>query len=190
MREAISNVPIDSSSKPLTDVTISSADVFIDKQNGVMFLTAPATATGITTVSVTVSDGRGGTATRQFTVNVQPDTINGAPFLADIPVIQATTDTPTTFFLVGRDVEGDPVFYLDEDGLRQRGLFLPLASHPDLDYSVDETTGLVTVEPKNGLTGTFRFTVAAVNTLTGLDARSPIDYQLVQIRITGSPVGT
>jgi cyclophilin family peptidyl-prolyl cis-trans isomerase len=187
VRESISAVAVNNSGKPLSNVTIESAEVFTDNENGVVMLNAAAGATGSAMITVQVSDGRGGTATRQFTVNVQPDTINGAPFLADIPAIQTELNTPTSFQLVGRDVEGDPVFFLDEEALSSRGLFLPVASHPDMDYSVNPTTGMVTVTPRNGLRGTFSITVAAAASLNNLNANSPIDYQVVRVTVGVDP---
>ncbi len=183
VREAISEVPVNSSDRPLTDVVIESATVFTDEENGVVMLKAAEGASGTATITVTVSDGRGGTASRQFQVNVTPDTINGAPFLADIPAVQTNVNTATTFQLIGRDVEANPVFYLDEAALRTQGLFVPQAADPNLTYAVNLTTGLVTVTPRNGITGTFRITVAAAASATGLNSTSPIDYEVVTVTV-------
>jgi hypothetical protein len=54
---------------------------------------------------------------------------------------------------------------------------VPQFSDPDLDYRVDFNTGVVTVTPKNGLTGVTHVTVAtAANP-------SAADYQVVPITI-------
>ncbi|HEY6565426.1 MAG TPA: peptidylprolyl isomerase, partial [Pirellulaceae bacterium] len=187
VREAISNVAVNSSSKPLTDVRIQTAQVFTDTENRVLQLKAPEGMTGQVTITVQVSDGRGGIVNRDFTVNVVADnqdaSANSPPFLEDIPTITTSRNATTTFQLQTKDVEGNPVFFLDEAALVARGLPVPVNANPNLLYSVNSTTGLLTVEPRNQLVGMHQVTVAVVSSLTGLNANSPIDYQVVDINI-------
>jgi cyclophilin family peptidyl-prolyl cis-trans isomerase len=188
VREAISNVAVDAQDKPRTEVRIGSAQVFVDNQNAVVMLKSPPGASGTAKITVNVSDGRGGSLTREFDVTVQADTVNGGPFLADIPSVRTRVGVPTEFQLVGRDPEGDPVFYLDEAALKARSLFVPVAANPELQYSVNPTTGLVSVRPGSGLVGTFQITVAAAASLDGLTNASHIDYQRVTVTVNNSPV--
>lgn len=189
LREAISNVATDSSDRPVTDVVIQSADVFVDNENGVLMIEAPEGASGVTDITVTVTDSDGNSAQRTFRVTVAPDPVNTQPFLADIPVIQTAVDTTTTYQLRVIDAEGHTnggteVWFLDEEILDINQLPVPVRAPADLDYQVDFETGLLTITPTNGLTGTHFITVSA-----GVSADF-IDYQIVQVNIAamGVPV--
>jgi cyclophilin family peptidyl-prolyl cis-trans isomerase len=177
-RDAISNTPTGADERPLTDVVMESVRVLDDGQNAVLMLKAPEGATGTAQVTVTVTDPDGTTVQQSFTVNVTPDMVNSNPYLADIPAVATTVDTAVSFQLVAVDVEGEPSFYLDENTLAANGLSAPVISHADLDYGVDFNTGLVTVTPRNGLTGTHGITVA-----TGV-LLNAVDYQVVPITIS------
>jgi cyclophilin family peptidyl-prolyl cis-trans isomerase len=192
VRDAISNVPVNASDRPLTNVVIDSVEVFVDNENGVLMLKAPQGASGTATITVTATDPTGALATRQFTVTVAPDTSNSPPWLADIPTITTSVNTPTTFQLTAVDVEGDPAFFLDEDLINTinadssviNKLPLPVQAPANLDYSVDPTTGLLTIMPTNGLTGTHQIVVATTASLTGISGLSAIDYQVVNVTIS------
>jgi cyclophilin family peptidyl-prolyl cis-trans isomerase len=176
VREAISNVET-SNSQPIKPVTIESIDVFTDDQNAVLMLKSPEGATGTAQITVTTID-RDGVASRQsFRVDVTPDTINSPPFLADIPPLSTSPDTPITYQLQAVDVEGDASLFLDEVTLTNNGLVVPFVSSPDVDYSVGFETGLLTVTPLNGVTGLALLTVA-----TGVVVDN-VDYEVVQVRI-------
>jgi len=75
------------------------------------------------------------------------------------------------------DVEGDPAFYLDEQTLANNGLPVPVVSSSNLDYRVDFQTGLLTITPRNGVTGVERITVA-----TAVQAVA-VDYQVLTVTI-------
>ncbi|MEM7314760.1 MAG: peptidylprolyl isomerase, partial [Planctomycetota bacterium] len=189
VRDEISNVPV-VSGRPTTDVVIQDAEVFIDEQNGVLQLSAPEGTTGSTTVTVSVSDNKGGLSTRTFNVTILPDPENGQPFLDDIPVITTTIDTPVTHQLTAQDVEGDSIVFLDQATidsindslLPESQIRIPVRSPASLDYTVDPSTGLLTVTPSAGLSGTQRITVAVASS-TNLNINSPIDFQVVEIDI-------
>jgi hypothetical protein len=116
-------------------------------------------------------------AVATFEVQIQPDTIDSPPFLADIPPLTGTVDTPLTFSLEAIDVEGQPSFFLDQNTLAANGLSAPVLAPADLVYSVDFDTGVVTLTPRNGLAGTHPFTVA-----TGVSPAA-IDYQVVTVTL-------
>lgn len=188
VRQAISNTPVQNS-RPVTPVTIQNVEIFTDNENGVLLLKAPQGQTGTTTVSVTASDGRGGQINRQFTVTVIADdgaNSNSPPFLADIPQIVTTANQPQTITLQGKDVEGDPIFFLDQAALQSRGLAVPVQAPANLSYVVNPTTGQLTVTPSNNITGTFRITVAAASSLTGLTTNSPLDYQVIEVVVNNA----
>ena len=93
-------------SKPRDTVVIDSISVFQDASNGVLLLKAPKGATGSGDVTVTVSDGHGGTATRTFHVTIQPDTTVEPPYLQPISPIRTTAGTPKTITLGAVNVSG------------------------------------------------------------------------------------
>ena len=70
-----------------TPVTITSASIITDNQNGVLQISAPTGATGTVTVTVTASDGTNTPVTQSFTVTIAADsTSNPAnPFAAVVP---------------------------------------------------------------------------------------------------------
>ena len=70
-----------------TPVTISSASIINDTQNGVLELRAPTGATGPVTVTVTASDGTNTPTTQSFTVTLQPDSSSNPanPFASVVP---------------------------------------------------------------------------------------------------------
>ncbi len=191
VREAIQNVTVDpEDERPLTDVVIDSFEIFTDNENGLLRLSAPEGTSGAAVITVTASDGHGGTAVRQFNVTVMPDPVDNPPYLADIPQLQTAVDTPLTFRLQATDLEANPVIFLDQAAMTDPAVRItPLqaVTSPDLQYSVDRATGLLTVTPTNGLTGTHRFTVgvAQSNQLSIMNGQQvgPFDLQVVEIVI-------
>lgn len=113
VRSAIANVPTNANDKPVNPVTIQSASIFVDKENGVLRLVAPRTAIGQTTVTVIVNDGNGGTAQRTFNVNVVPDSGNNAtPFLGSVSNVTFTAGGKVEFSLTATDLENDPIKFV------------------------------------------------------------------------------
>jgi cyclophilin family peptidyl-prolyl cis-trans isomerase len=85
-----------------TPVTITSASIFTDTQNGVLELRAPSGVTGTVTVTVTASDGTNTPTTQTFTVTIAADTPpSGETYVAN-PFAAATPAAPTSVaFLPG-----------------------------------------------------------------------------------------
>lgn len=177
VREAISSVDVDRVDRPVKDVVIESAESFIDEQNGVLMLKAPEGTSGAVDVTVTARNASGQEASRTFRVNVTPDTVNSPPFLADIPEIVTRVDTPVTYQLEALDVEGDTAKFLDQNSLSSNGLPVPVIAHPNLVHIVDFESGLLTINPTNGLTGSYPISVA---TAVSVNA---VDYQVVTVVI-------
>ncbi|MBL6724871.1 MAG: peptidylprolyl isomerase, partial [Rubripirellula sp.] len=59
VREAISETAVNASSRPLNDVTITTIDVFDDTENSVIMFKPTGAGTGVTSVTVTVTDQSG-----------------------------------------------------------------------------------------------------------------------------------
>jgi hypothetical protein len=149
--------------------------VFVDDQNGVLILKAPEGATGQATITVTATDSDGVETMRSFVATIQADPTDTKPWLADIPVIETTAGTPTSFQLVP----------IDPDGGSPPRFLQAAPDNPDLDYSVDFTGGLVDVTPTSALApGDYQILIgtAALDQLP-LNQFSAVDTQLVTIRI-------
>ncbi len=189
VREAISNVPTGAGDRPLDPVTITSVEIFADTENGVLMLRAPEGQVGNTTVTVTVSDGNGGTSQQTFNVEVVPDSVNGAPFLDDIADQQTTVQTERTVQLTAQDVEGDSFVFLDQAAIDEinEGLgpasqiAIPARQAAAVDYSVDPNTGVLTFSSISP--GEFEVTVGVASNLD-LTNRSAFDLQVVRFTVT------
>jgi cyclophilin family peptidyl-prolyl cis-trans isomerase len=177
VRNRISGVAVDANSRPLSPVVMSKVRSFVDEENAVVMLEAPEGATGAADVTVTVRNDRGQEAHQTFRVDVTPDTIDSPPFLADIPEITTALNTPVTYQLEAIDVEGNPAHFLDERTLAANGLAVPVQADPDLHYSVDFDTGVLTITPVNNLAGRHSLTVATAV------ATTDVDYQVVSVVI-------
>ena len=183
VREQISNVAVDSGDRPLTPVVIHETDVFVDHENGVLVLSAAEGTSGSANVTVTVTDEDGNPAERTFVVTVQSDSSDGTPFLDDIAPVRMEANTVTSFALTAQDAEGDAVEFLGEDELAAILLPSQLPNLPTgLDYTVDSSTGQVTITASANLVGEHQVRVGVRKPgTTGLD--NTIDSQLVSVTI-------
>lgn len=145
VRQAIQDVDVNSASKPLVDVVMDSVDVFYDTENGTLRLSAAEGTTGEGFVTVTVSDGNGGTATQTFHVNIVADSVDNDPFLSDIPDVVMTGGTTKSITLPAIDVEGDAIYY--------GGGVYPASN--DLMMSVHPVTGVATITAKSTAAGVY-----------------------------------
>jgi Ca2+-binding RTX toxin-like protein/cyclophilin family peptidyl-prolyl cis-trans isomerase len=204
VRDAISNIATTGNSgnpanRPLFDVVMNSVDVVDDNENAVLMLKAPEGRTGSATVTVRVSDTAGNFFEQSFQVNVQPDTVNGDPFLADIPAIRTLVNTPISFPLtaIDGDVNPAPTFFFDQTTLNTNQLFIPYSTNSNkLTYTTNSSTGVVTVTPRNNFSGIENITVATAfrkGTVTSSDpttallqASSTVDYQVTPIEVVSS----
>ncbi|MBN2022042.1 MAG: peptidylprolyl isomerase [Pirellulales bacterium] len=185
IREAISHVALaDGTTRPAVDVVMQSVQIYRDQQNAVVMLKAPAGYRGEADITITIYDSQGTPFVQQpihVTITPDPDAysefFDSDPFLADIPEIRTTADTPVQFQLQYIDADSEGAIFLDQYALNYFGLSIPFVADGNLVHEVDFETGLTTVSPTNGLVGTHGMTVA---TAYYDDA---IDYQVVPIHI-------
>ncbi|QDU27265.1 Putative peptidyl-prolyl cis-trans isomerase [Anatilimnocola aggregata] len=177
-RDAISNVPVNGSDKPLTNVVISSMEIFNDTENGMLQLFAAEGASGSANITVTATDADGQIFTRTFRVDVKADTVDGKPFLADIDPISITQGGSTTFQMQATDVEGNAITYQ---------AVKPSNNTVDYTLNVNNSTGQVTITPPTGFVGTFNV-IMRVRASTAADVEGSYDSQLVQVNV--GPSGT
>ena len=182
VREAISSTKTtqisSGNNRPDVPVTINSATIFTDTENGIIQLTPTGTGTGSATITVTVTDSEGLSTSRTFTATVAQDTANGAPFLNDIPVVRTTMDTPVNVTLTSQDVEGDARTYS-----------VTRLGSQNFTVTVNSTTGVATVTPPAGFTGQLQFR-ASVSQTTAPTTSSNTDEQVVTVQVgPGAPTG-
>jgi cyclophilin family peptidyl-prolyl cis-trans isomerase len=169
VRDAISNMAVNSSDRPTTDIVMEGIDIFEDQENAVVMLKAAEGTTGTVTVTVTATDQNGNTFQQTFTVNVQADTSNGQPFLGDIDPVSVPRNTMANIQLTSTDVEGDAVVYTAQK-----------VTAGDYTLTVS-STGLVQVTPVQDYVGTLDILVGVKSpTATNGD----IDTQMISVQFT------
>jgi hypothetical protein len=151
--------------RPATPPVIEKVEVFWDRGSRLLLLNASSGSTGHGKITVRSEESyRGAEVGRQvFDASYIPDTNNSPGFL-DLfgQLILTEKNTNATFDLKKyfRDAEGDaPNYFCDQNFLTSRGIPRAEITHPDLRYSVDSQTGIVTVQPRNNLTGIFKLNV-------------------------------
>ncbi len=170
-REAISNTAVNASDKPINAVTINTATVFTDNENGIIQLKPTGTGTGTATITVTVTDTEGLSTAQSFTVTVVQDTANGAPFLNPISPVSTAIDTPVNITLTSQDKENDTRVY----AVQKLGL-------ENFTVTVNAATGVATLTPPTGFTGQLQFR-ASVSQTTTPTTQSTTDEQLVTVLV-------
>ena len=159
LRALIQSVPHDNSvgagdGTPSSAVTITSATITNDTRDLALIVSAPfgtgAGATGDVTVTVTDSDGN--TAQQVFHVTTATDPGDPPPFLNPITPPSTPVNTPVNLQLTAFDNHGDPVVFYGPTQLQQFAQFgvTPTQSiNPNLQFTVNSSTGLVTITPSN-----------------------------------------
>ena len=197
VRDAISNVAVNASGRPNTNVTMTSVDVVQDNENSVLMLKAPEGATGAADVTVRVTDADGNFFEQTFRVTVTADTIVANPFLNDVPAIRTLKNTPITFPLSVQDADPNPGGaankFLSQATLSANTFLVPYTANASkLSYAVNFDTGSTTVTPFTNFVGTEKITVATAfqaGAPTGSSASSrssTVDYQVVPIEIVNA----
>ncbi|MEM7474531.1 MAG: putative Ig domain-containing protein [Planctomycetota bacterium] len=96
--------------------------------------TLPNATAGVYLVSVQVSDGRGGFANQNFSLNVGNNTGYAAPIINSTPVVTAIAGSLYVYGVAATDVSGTAITY-------------SLANSPS-GMSIDATTGRITWQPE------------------------------------------
>jgi cyclophilin family peptidyl-prolyl cis-trans isomerase len=171
------HTPVQSSStgKPVSPVTITSATVVQNDPNGVLHITAPATYTGNSTITVTPSDGGASSTGDNFKVTFAADTVNDPPFLGPIADQTTTPGTGVTFQLTSTDLENDPVTYSIVSATNAAD-----GSVVNITSKINQATGRVTVTPPAGFVGVINLKVGVK------DATSTLDTQVIKVTVAGS----
>ncbi len=184
VREAISSTAVNNSTqnKPINDVKISTIDVFNDTENSVVMLKPVGNATGTTAVTFTITDADGNTHSETINVTVAADTENSKPFLNEITSpVTGTSGTASTLQLSSIDVEGDAVFYSARS----------TSGASSGTVTVNSSTGLVTVTPAAGFTGSMVVNVgvsaAAISGSQTADDNQSVTFNFAAANAVATP---
>jgi Ca2+-binding RTX toxin-like protein/cyclophilin family peptidyl-prolyl cis-trans isomerase len=187
VRAAISDVATDGGDRPLEPIVLHEVEIFEDLENGVLMLSAAEGSSGQATIVVTVSDSLGNQASRSFQATAVTDlspNANGNPFLDDIAPVRMEANSVASVPLTAQDSEGDTdIEFLGEADLAARLIPSQMPTLPSgLDYTVDPTTGEMTITASEGLVGEYLVRVG-VRKLGTLGGDSTIDSQLVSVTL-------
>jgi len=179
-REGMSRTKV-TNDRPDNEISIRSAEIFNDTENGLIRLKALAN-TGTATITVQVEDSTGNRFSRTFTATAAVDTANGAPFLNEIVVPAIAPGQTVTVQLSSQDAENQPVVY---EATRRGSV--------DYQFNVNATTGLLTVTAPANFTGSFEVaaTVRATDTAS-VTTGDKADTQVLRFTaaaVTTAPTG-
>ncbi|WP_439630847.1 peptidylprolyl isomerase [Gemmata sp.] len=163
------------SGTPLSPVTITAAAVVQNDPNGVLRVTAPATFTGTSTITVTPADGGASSTGDSFGVTFTSDTVNDPPFFNPIADQTTSVGTGVTFQVSATDLENDPVTYSVVSVTNaSSGAAVTVTS------KIDQATGRVTITPPANFVGGLQVKLGVK------DATSAVDTQVVNLNVAGS----
>ncbi|MBN1587906.1 MAG: peptidylprolyl isomerase [Pirellulales bacterium] len=167
--EAISQADTGTDTEPDVAITMKSVVIFTDTENDVLRLKAAEGYTGEADITVVVSDGDGNETQQVFHVTVEADTTNNNPYLDPISTVELDAGGTATFTLSSIDIEGDAVYYA--------GTVSPESD--DIQMSVDNDTGVVTITASDTAGGVYGIFVGVSNT-----AYSAWDTQAIPVLVT------
>jgi cyclophilin family peptidyl-prolyl cis-trans isomerase len=164
--EANPNTPNNEVSRPVSPVTITSAEVFTDTQNAVLRIFATSGFTGDATVTVRARTTTGEVTTQTFTATGVADTRTEPPFLGPVANQTANAGSPVTFTLTATDFSGNAgkVYAIFDATTGQA----PNSSH--LTVSINQQTGQVTLTPSATAPSTMRLLAGVRATAAGTSA--------------------
>jgi large repetitive protein len=174
VREGISRTKV-TSDRPDTEISIKSAEIFNDTENGLIRLKALA-STGTSTITVTVTDSTGLTFSRTFTATAAADTANGAPFLNDIVVPAIAPGQTVNIQLSSQDAEAQSVVY---EATRRGSV--------DYQFNVNASTGVLSVTAPTNFTGAFEITAGVRATdQTSVTTGDKFDTQVLRFNVSAA----
>lgn len=173
-REGISRTKV-TSDRPDTEISIKSAEIFNDVENGLIRLKALANS-GTSTITVQVEDSTGNRFTRTFVATAAADTANGAPFLNDIVVPPIAPGQTVSIQLASQDAEGQTVVY----EATRRGTV-------DYQFNVNATTGVLNVTAPTNFTGSFELTAGVRSTdQASVTTGDKFDTQVLRFNVSAA----
>ncbi len=161
---------------PDSDILTFSLPVFpsgmkIDSGSGLITWIPSIAQIGENEVQVQVSDGRGGVATQEFIICVDPDPSNHAPVIVSQPIVQSLTGT-YQYDVDAVDADNNSLVYSLVD--------------PPTGMTIDPPTGMITWQP-GAITAEQPVTVSVSDNRGGTDKQS---FKIAIARGTGEIHGT
>lgn len=157
VRAGINRVAIGPREAPAFPIVIRSIEIFNDTENGLLRLNAVGIAGSTSEITVTVTDTEGNQSSQVFSVTVDADDADGAPFFGDISDGTQFANRPITLQLTAREEEGDPPWYW---------AVVPSGTPIQVDAMAD--SGDYRITPNQDFVGRASFFVVV--------ARNPIDF--------------
>ena len=102
---------LDANADPLTVALTEAPDGMTIDADGIVFWTPASNQTALNDVTIEVSDGRGGTATQAFVINVVPGAVNRAPVITSNPPMAALAGQAYAYDSAAIDADGDPLIW-------------------------------------------------------------------------------
>jgi VCBS repeat-containing protein len=176
VRQAIQSSNTSGDGAPPSTITISGAQIVTDTTNAALELKAARGGSGTSDVTVTVTNNAGQTFQQTFHVIVSPDIQSPAPYLNPITAPNGVEGQPINLQLSATDVTGGTDVF---DATK------PASETTNYALNVDHNTGLVTVTPPAGFTGTLhvQMSVRGANTRTTADQT---DTETVAINVAAA----
>lgn len=179
--------------KPLAPITITSATLSDTNPNGVIHIdTTGATAGETSTVTVTATDpSTNTTATQSFQVNVvvTPPSTTERPFLNPVPVNQTVGPNQSSIFQVrATDVNPNSQLTFIVKGGISTGAFTDVVGGT---ATIDQATGIVTVKPNAGFTGTIPLVIGVRDQFSqgSSTTENPANFDTQKITLTVNSSG-
>jgi cyclophilin family peptidyl-prolyl cis-trans isomerase len=185
--QQLSTLPVETStnfsgedSQPVNTVTITSASIITDKQNGVLILNAPSTATAgqTETVNVTVGDGTAAdTVVVPITVTIAANTSTtlSNPYLGTIPAINTVAGKSVTVTSIPAINPGSGTMYYNY-GLS--------GDNNSTVTAFNNNTGQFTIQPTAGFVGMTPILLAVCNSAADTTSIGSYDTQVVPMFVT------
>ncbi len=183
--EQMITTPTAPNDRPNDPVTINDASIFTDTQNGVLRVRPDTGFTGQANITVTGDDGTGVSNPEIFSVNVVTDTVNDRAFLnSAVGDLTTPVGTAVSFSIPGEDLDGDTLTYVVRDPAN-------FANPPsNATVNLDQDTGLVTIQPDAGFTGTIEVLIGVRDDTNrgggSLDSQSQFDTDVITISVEGN----
>lgn len=169
-------------SKPTNPITITGATVFNDTTNAVIKLTPNNNFTGTANITITANDGTGPTTQTFSTTGIVVNASNAGsnaptnpPFLGPVQNQTTTAGQPVSFTVPYTNVNGTPVaFAVKNDSFS--------GAPSNVTVSINQQTGVITLTPAAGFTGTIQLKVG-VRLASASDSAGNYDTQLFTLTV-------
>lgn len=170
-------------SVPVNSIRIISASLIDDPQHAVLMVSAPASLDGtVQSITVTATNSAQESAQTSLVATIETDSTIDPPFLGSVSNQTVDAGNAESFSLSSTDLSAKGVAYTVVDPTT-------FAAPTNVTVSVNQTSGLVTLTPKAGFTGTINL-LAGVRPASAQDVKDSYDTQAFTLTVNpGSDSG-